>query len=137
MNADGSAQMRLTANASFDGSVAWSPDGSKLAFSSFRDGNYEIYSMSADGSAQTRLTSTASSDQAPDWQRIDRATMRRPLPAADTTAPSLGHFRVSRSRFRVGRSPTALAAARPRTGAGTRFLYALSEPATVAIAIDG
>ena len=31
-------------------------DGSKIAFSSSRDGNYEIYVMNADGSGQTRLT---------------------------------------------------------------------------------
>ena len=35
---------------------SFSPDGSKIAFSSDRDGNYEIYVMNADGSNQTRLT---------------------------------------------------------------------------------
>lgn len=36
---------------------SWSPDGSKIAFSSDRDGNYEIYVMNAhDGSNVIRLT---------------------------------------------------------------------------------
>jgi Tol biopolymer transport system component len=46
----------------------------KIAFSSSRDGNSEIYTMNADGSSQTRLTNTpAGEDQAawsPDGQRI-------------------------------------------------------------------
>src|SRR2546426_159580 len=40
----------------------------KIAFTSERDGNREIYAMNPDGSSQTRLTSTPSStDQEPDW----------------------------------------------------------------------
>ena len=35
---------------------SWSPDGTKIAFDSYRDGNIEIYVMNADGSNQTRLT---------------------------------------------------------------------------------
>ena len=38
------------------GSPSWSPDGSRLAFVSDRDGGYEIYVMDADGQNQTRLT---------------------------------------------------------------------------------
>ena len=51
MNADGSAQTRLTNNAAFDGAPAWSPDGTKIAFASNRDGDTQIYVMNADGSA--------------------------------------------------------------------------------------
>ena len=32
-----------------DSDPAWSPDGTKIAFDTDRDGNYEIYVMSADG----------------------------------------------------------------------------------------
>jgi TolB protein len=40
----------------FDRSLAWSPDGSQLAFASNRDGSYEIYLMNGDGSSRRQLT---------------------------------------------------------------------------------
>jgi uncharacterized repeat protein (TIGR01451 family) len=69
MNSDGSAQQRLTNVPAFDGQPAWSPDGSKIAFSSQRDGpgNTEIYVMNADGSGQTRLTENTWGDFSPVW----------------------------------------------------------------------
>jgi redox-regulated HSP33 family molecular chaperone len=39
----------------------------KIAFTSNRDGNIEIYVMNADGSGQTRLTTNAASDRFPAW----------------------------------------------------------------------
>ena len=45
---------------------AWSPDGTKIAFTSDRDASGEIYVMNADGSNQTRLTSLGGG--APDWE---------------------------------------------------------------------
>jgi Tol biopolymer transport system component len=57
MGAQSSGPTRLTNNAAGDGDPAFSPDGSKIAFSSDRDDddndgifNYEIYVMNADGS---------------------------------------------------------------------------------------
>jgi Tol biopolymer transport system component len=47
----------------------WSPDGTKIAFMSARDGNPEIYVMNADGSAQTRLTNFPGIDARPSWSR--------------------------------------------------------------------
>jgi len=41
--------------------------GSKIAFESNRDGNYEIYVMNADGSNATRLTNHVGSDRGPAW----------------------------------------------------------------------
>jgi Tol biopolymer transport system component len=46
----------------------WSPDGTKIAFASDRDGNFEIYVMDADGTAQTRLTINPGNDSGPTWQ---------------------------------------------------------------------
>jgi len=41
MNADGSAQTRLTSNGDWDDYPAWSPDGTKIAFWSDRGYIYD------------------------------------------------------------------------------------------------
>ena len=46
-------------------SLAWSPDGRRIAFVSDRDGNLEIYAASADGSDLTRLTHNDMVDREP------------------------------------------------------------------------
>ena len=81
MNADGTGQTRLTTNSAHDSVPAWSPDGTKIAFASNRDGNYEIYVMNADGTGQTRLTNNAASMTCaragrPDGTKIAFATNR-------------------------------------------------------------
>jgi dipeptidyl aminopeptidase/acylaminoacyl peptidase len=65
---DGSGQARLfDDNLSLSLSPAWSPDGSKLAFVSNRDGNFEIYTVNADGAQPTRLTDEPATDTDPSW----------------------------------------------------------------------
>lgn len=72
MEADGSHQTRLTENQAppkadaslgTDFGPTWSPDGSRIAFTSGRDGNFELYVMNADGTCETRLTNTPSNDE--------------------------------------------------------------------------
>jgi dipeptidyl aminopeptidase/acylaminoacyl peptidase len=43
------------------------PPTDRIAFTSDRDGNDEIYVMDADGSNQTNLTSNSADDEAPSW----------------------------------------------------------------------
>ena len=67
MNADGSANRRLTPQPADGHSPAWSPDGRKLMFSSRRDGNWEVYVMNPDGSDQRNLTRNPRSDGSATW----------------------------------------------------------------------
>jgi len=82
MRSDGAGQTRLTNNAADDYAPSWSPDGSRLVFSSNRDGDYEIYSISADGGAPTKLTNNTGFDDiepawSPDMQKVVFSTDRR------------------------------------------------------------
>jgi Tol biopolymer transport system component len=63
----GTARWVARAPIARDGSPAWSPDGSRLAFYSERDGNAEIYVMDADGGRVQRLTTAASDEGYPAW----------------------------------------------------------------------
>jgi Tol biopolymer transport system component len=69
MQPDGTAVTQLTGNAgSQDRFPDWSPDGTKIAFSSTRDGgDFDIFVMNADGSGQTQLTFNSFEDQSPVW----------------------------------------------------------------------
>ena len=46
---------------------SWSPDGSKIAFHSNRNGNMDIYLMNADLSEITRITEDEANDMFPTW----------------------------------------------------------------------
>jgi Tol biopolymer transport system component len=67
LKADGSDPTRLTNNPAGDWNPAWSPDSSRIAFVSGRDGGYEVYVTDADGSHQTNLTHNPEDDRYPDW----------------------------------------------------------------------
>jgi TolB protein len=67
MNSDGTNQVNLTNNPAADDVPSWSPDGTKIAFRSYRDGNLEIYVMNPDGTNQTRLTNNPAHDGQPSW----------------------------------------------------------------------
>jgi TolB protein len=56
-NADGSSLERLTDTPGYDAEATVSPDGSRIVFTSARDGDLDIYSMKPDGSEIRRLTS--------------------------------------------------------------------------------
>ena len=52
---------------SFDTSPAWSPDGTRIAFSSNGDGDPEIYVINAQGSGTAQLTNDGATDVHPAW----------------------------------------------------------------------
>ena len=66
INSNGTGLQQLT-TAGDNLGPTFSPDGKWVAFTSFRDGNNEIYIMHPDGTNQTRLTYTPRSDWQPRW----------------------------------------------------------------------
>jgi Tol biopolymer transport system component len=67
INTDGTGKTRLTNNLFQDSLPSVSPDGTKIAFFSTRDGDGEIYVMNIDGSNVTRLTNSPGEDAHPMW----------------------------------------------------------------------
>ena len=62
---DGKNLVQLTKTNGYDAEGSYSPDGKKIIFTSFRDGNAEIYIMDADGSNSRRITDKAGYDGGP------------------------------------------------------------------------
>lgn len=64
---DGSGLARLTYNGGEY--PAWSPDGAKIVFLAFRQGNGRLYVIDADGSNEQEITHTSNIDWSPAWSR--------------------------------------------------------------------
>jgi eukaryotic-like serine/threonine-protein kinase len=61
---------RITFGAGSNGTVAWSPDGKTLIYSSNRGGAYQLYEQPADGSGEAkRLTGSANPEISATWSR--------------------------------------------------------------------
>ena len=79
INADGSSgERRLTTTPGEDDHPTWSPDGTKIVFSSDRDapaegGDFDLYVMDADGGDVRRLTDSPEFDYWPDWSPDGRS----------------------------------------------------------------
>jgi Tol biopolymer transport system component len=86
-DADRGGAENLTRHPGDDWDPAWSPDGTRLAFSSYRDGNWEVYVMPAPGlqaqvnlegsdranNKQTNLTRHPANDWLPSWSPDGRS----------------------------------------------------------------
>jgi Tol biopolymer transport system component len=65
---DGTGLQRHTNNAVDDYYGVWSPDGSKIAFTTDRDGNDEVYVMNFDDTNPVNMTNNPGDDRRPDWR---------------------------------------------------------------------
>ena len=58
----GGKATQLTSNPAYDTAPIWSPDGSKIIFSSNREGSMDIFSINATGGTPVRLTTNSGSE---------------------------------------------------------------------------
>lgn len=71
-NPDGSEPVRLTSTPGYDAEGSWSNDGSRIVYTSSRDGDLEIYTMAADGSDVRRITNSKGYDGGPFFSPDDK-----------------------------------------------------------------
>ena len=64
---NGENRKQLTFHPAQDAFPDWSPDGTQIAFSSDRDGNFDIWIMDADGSNLINATNTDENEIFPRW----------------------------------------------------------------------
>ena len=62
-----SKAVNLSRSLGNDFAPVWSQDGSRIAFVSDRDGNFEIYHMDADGADPVNLTQSQGDEFSPAW----------------------------------------------------------------------
>lgn len=62
VSSKGGVARQLTTNAAYDAAPVWSPDGTKIAFASAREGSLDVYVMSRNGGTPTRLTTNSANE---------------------------------------------------------------------------
>ncbi len=73
VSAQGGRAERLTVHVGYDGYPSWSPDGRLIAFSSDRNGNFDVFTIAVNGGVETQLTSHSNDDIVSGWSADSRA----------------------------------------------------------------
>ncbi|MBD0347933.1 MAG: PD40 domain-containing protein [Thermoleophilia bacterium] len=92
-----------------EGTPAWSPDGTQIAFSTNRDGQQELYVMAADGKSQRRVTRAPGRDDilprwSPDGSTI--AYLGTPLPHGASAVYVIDPDGSGHRKVRTGSDPS-------------------------------
>jgi Tol biopolymer transport system component len=93
-------ETQLTSNPGPSRNSSWSPDGSKIAFDSYRNGSWNIFSMDSRGEPYgvTQLTTTLTDDHSPDWSSDGfkiAFQSGRDIWAIDSRGESFGSFQLT------------------------------------------
>jgi Ca2+-binding RTX toxin-like protein len=86
---DGGDELRITNDDAQDFDPSWSPDGTKLVWTSDRAGTYDLYTADALGAGVTRLTTSMALDEYPDWRRTCSVETATPTNCGDDVANTI------------------------------------------------
>ena len=67
----GGQARQLTTNAAYDARPVWSPDGTRIAFASDREGSLDVYVMNREGGAPVRVTTHSGNETPLAWSDND------------------------------------------------------------------
>ncbi len=116
--ATGGEAVRLTSTDAYENVPIWSPDGSKIAYSSDRNGNFDIYVIDAKGGTPKRLTFN-SANETPEAFTPDGKAV---LFSAAIQSPVESAMFPSGRMTQVYSVPTAGGAPKQILGTPTRFI---------------
>ena len=103
VNRDGTGLKRLTNFDVYTAEGVLSPDGSKIVFTSLKDGDLDIYTMNVDGTDVRRLTTTPGYDGGPWWSPDGTKIVYRAHHPADSTQLAEYHALLKRNMIRPSR----------------------------------
>lgn len=86
----GGTALQITSNSAYDSYPVWSPDGSKIAFMSRRDGSDDVFVVDAKGGTAKRLTTHSGSEQPKAW--LDNETILFSASLAPSSEAAQGPF---------------------------------------------
>ena len=70
----------------------WSPDGTQIAFTSKREGSYDLFVMKADGSNKNQLTDAEVAETDPKWSPDGRELLFTKIEVVDAEEKGLGLY---------------------------------------------
>lgn len=133
MNAEGTEQTNLTNNAAVDQRSPWSPDGTRIAFLSTRDGNEEIHSMNPDGTDPVNLSNSATSEALGEWQRLDPPEPEPPVKPSEPPVKPSNDFTFGKAKVNKRKGTAKLFVNVPGSGVlelGGRKLKPMTQATT-------